>query len=108
MSTKKRSKEYDEKLGSKKKEIYKVDQNKLTKKEVARYEKLIKDCNQDFKEVVKVNNVYNRLIVYPGTYFHAGNYEVTQERLTLVFFLKKLKSNNQPPIHRKNLIHERT
>ena len=108
MSTKKRSKEYDEKLGSKKKEIYKVDQNKLTKKEVARYEKLIKDCNQDFKEVVKVNNVYNRLILYPGTYFHAGNYEVTQERLTLVFFLKKLKSNNQPPIHRKNLIHERT
>ncbi len=45
MSTKKRSKEYDEKLGSKKKEIYKVDQNKLTKKEIARYEKLIKDCN---------------------------------------------------------------
>ena len=108
MLTEKRSKEYDEKLASKKKEIYKVNQNKLTKNEIIKYQKLIKDCNKGFKEVVKVNNVYNRLILYPGSYFHAGNYEVTQERLTLVFFIKKIKCITQPPITRKNLINERT
>ena len=108
MLTEKRSIEYDEKLAVKKKGIYKVNQNKLTKNEIIKYQKLIKDCNKGFKEVVKVNNVYNRLILYPGSYFHAGNYEVTQERLTLVFFIKKIKCSTQPPIIRKNLINERT
>ena len=107
MKTKKRSKKYNDKLSLRKKEIYKINQDKLSKKDIIKYQKLIEDCNQDFTEVIKVNNVYNRLIVYPGTAFHAGNYEVTEERLSLVFFIRKIKSIDKPPILRKNLINER-
>ena len=107
MKTKERSQQYNDKLSLRKKEIYKINQDKLTKKEIIKYQKLIEDCNQDFTEVIKVNNVYNRLIVYPGTAFHAGNYEVTKERLSLVFFIRKIKSTAEPSIPRKNLIKEK-
>ena len=107
MKTKGRTQQYNDRLSVRKKEIYKINQDKLTKKEIIKYQKLIEDCNQDFTEVIKVNNVYNRLIAYPGTAFHAGNYEVTKERLSLVFFIRKIKSTAEPSILRKNLIKEK-
>ena len=65
------------------------------------------ECNQSFEEVINVKNVYNRLILYPGEYFHTGNYFTSKERLTLVFFIKMLNTQSPLPIIRKNNIDEK-
>jgi len=96
-----------EEYGQRKKLLYKIDQKKLSQKNIKDYEKLIMECNQSFEEVINVKNVYNRLILYPGNYFHTGNYFISKERLTLVFFMKILNTQSPLPIIRKNNIDEK-
>ena len=96
-----------EEYGKRKKLLYKIDQKKLSHKNTKDYEKLIMECNQSFEEVINVKNVYNRLILYPGEYFHTGNYFTSKERLTLVFFIKMLNTQSPLPIIRKNNIDEK-
>ena len=54
------------------------------------------------------NNIFNRLITYSGQDFHKCNsfYSGKKERLTLVFFVKKIQTNAYPPLQRSkaNLI----
>jgi len=96
-----------EEYGERKKLLYKIDQKKLSQKNMKDYEKLIMECNKSFEEVINVKNVYNRLILYPGNYFHTGNYFTSKERLTLVFFMKILNTQSPLPIIRKNNIDEK-
>lgn len=50
-----------------------------------------------FDEVIKVNNVYNSLIIYEGDTFHAANdffgSSLEDSRLTQVFFINKIDAN---------------
>tara|TARA_R110000824_G_scaffold328191_1_gene515034 strand:- start:121 stop:840 length:720 start_codon:yes stop_codon:yes gene_type:complete len=64
--------------------------NKLDKD---KYRKAHKDWQGRFEETVRINNVYNRLIVYSSTEYHSINkYQVSdKERLTIVFFIQGIK-----------------
>lgn len=59
-----------------------------------------------FDEVVRVNNVYNTLILYEGDIFHAANQffgrTLEDSRLTQVFFVNKIDANkaNSFPMNR--------
>ena len=63
-----------------------------------------------FDEVVRVNNVYNTLIVYEGRHFHAANRffgkTLQDSRLAQVFFINKIDAQKQSvfPISRVNAI----
>ena len=63
-----------------------------------------------FDEVVRVNNVYNTLIVYEGRHFHAANRffgkTLEDSRLAQVFFINKIDAQKQSvfPISRVNAI----
>ena len=99
---------YREDLAEKKVVLYKKSQNELTEKDLEDYKKLIIDTNKNFDESVRFNNIFNRLITYTGKDFHKCNsfYSGKEERLTLVFFVKKIQTNAYPPIQRSeaNLI----
>jgi hypothetical protein len=60
--------------------------------ELAEYRLRRDSYNNTFNETVKVNNVYNRLVVYDAAEFHRGNKffgsNKDDSRLTLVFFAK--------------------
>lgn len=63
-----------------------------------------------FDEIVRVNNVYNTLIIYEGRHFHAANefFGKTPEdsRLAQVFFVSKIDAQKQSvfPINRVNAV----
>ena len=63
-----------------------------------------------FDEVVRVNNVYNTLIIYEGRHFHAANQffgkTLKDSRLAQVFFINKIDAQKQSvfPISRVNAI----
>ena len=63
-----------------------------------------------FDEVVRVNNVYNTLIIYEGRHFHAANNffgkTLKDSRLAQVFFINKIDAQKQSvfPISRVNAI----
>ena len=50
-----------------------------------------------FDEVVRVNNVYNSLVLYEGQHFHAANKffgkNPKDSRLTQVFFINRIDAN---------------
>ncbi len=52
------------------------------------------DYHDMFDEILRVNNVYNTLIVYEGEHFHAANKfygnALTDSRLTQVFFINNI------------------
>ncbi len=56
--------------------------------------------NSMFTETVRVNNMYNRLLVYEAEQFHGGNnfFGSTDEdsRLTQIFFIKAIDTNSYP------------
>jgi hypothetical protein len=64
-----------------------------------------------FEEIVRVNNVYNTLVIYEGRHFHSANkfYGTTlkNSRLTQVFFVNKIDAQKQSvfPLNRMNAIH---
>ena len=63
-----------------------------------------------FEEIVRVNNVYNTLIVYEGRHFHSANKffgsNIENSRLTQVFFVNNIdaKKYNVFPIKRVDAI----
>ncbi len=63
-----------------------------------------------FDEIVRVNNVYNTLIIYEGRHFHAANQffgkTLNDSRLAQVFFVNKIDAQKQSvfPISRVNAI----
>ena len=76
--------------------------NNLTQKDLDEYAKLVQEGNSKFYEGIKVNNVFNRALLYSGTDFHKANSFFTgkEERLTLVFFIKTIQSTGFFPIQR--------
>ncbi|MDB9826825.1 DUF6445 family protein [Candidatus Pelagibacter sp.] len=89
-------------LGEKKIALYKKSQGNLSKKDSKNYKKLIIDTNKNFEESIKFNNIFNRLITYTRTDFHRCNsfYTGKEERLTLVFFIKKIHTSVYTPLQR--------
>ena len=63
-----------------------------------------------FDEIVRVNNMYNTLILYEGRHYHAANQffgqDMTDSRLAQVFFVSKIDAQKQNvfPISRVNAI----
>lgn len=63
-----------------------------------------------FDEIVRVNNVYNTLIIYEGRHYHAANEffgkTLKDSRLAQVFFVSKIDAQKQSvfPISRVNAI----
>jgi Family of unknown function (DUF6445) len=68
------------------------------------------DYHTMFDEIVRVNNVYNTLIIYEGRHFHAANQffgkTLKDSRLAQVFFVNKIDAQKQSvfPISRVNAI----
>lgn len=66
--------------------------------------------HQMFDEIVRVNNVYNTLIIYEGRHYHAANQffgkTLQDSRLAQVFFVNKIDAQKQSvfPISRVNAI----
>jgi hypothetical protein len=64
------------------------------------------DYHHMFDEIVRVNNVYNTLILYEGAIFHAANQffgdHLKNARLAQVFFVSKIDANksNSFPLNR--------
>jgi hypothetical protein len=69
-------------------------------------EKYRLENNNQFKETIRINNVYNRLISFDSYQFHSansffGDEKENTERLTLVFFLEKMGSSVLPVVRAK-------
>ncbi len=68
------------------------------------------DYHKMFDEIVRVNNVYNTLILYEGQYLHAANQffgkGLTDSRLAQVFFINKIDAQKHSvfPIKRVEAI----
>ena len=68
------------------------------------------DYHSMFDEIVRVNNVYNTLIIYEGRHFHAANHffgkTLNDSRLAQVFFVSKIDAQKQSvfPISRTSAI----
>ena len=68
------------------------------------------DYHHMFEEIVRVNNVYNTLIIYEGRHYHAANQffgeTLENSRLAQVFFINKIDAKKQSvfPISRVNAI----
>jgi hypothetical protein len=53
-----------------------------------------------FEKTLDIKNVYNRIVCYPGDYFHTQSeflIDTEDFRLTQVFFVRSLKSSVSPP-----------
>jgi len=63
-----------------------------------------------FDEIVRINNVYNTLILYEGRHFHSANQffgkKLTDSRLAQVFFINKIDAQKHSvfPIKRVEAI----
>ena len=67
------------------------------------YEKHFLSTPENFQEVIRVENVYNRLMMFNGNQYHGVHTygSSNTERLTLAFFISYVASNNiQPPLLR--------
>jgi Family of unknown function (DUF6445) len=64
-----------------------------------------------FDEIVRINNVYNTLILYEGQHYHAANQffgkTMADSRLAQVFFINKIDAQKQSvfPLSRTKAIH---
>jgi len=85
--------------------LYKKPRSKWTEEDLNKYEKLIIDSNKNFEEHLKINNKFNRLIMYNGNDFHKCNSFFTgkKERLTLVFFIRQIQSSSFFPLQRAKI-----
>ncbi len=93
-------------FAKRKRKIYKKPLEKLTKKDLIEYENLLNDVNSNYNESVRFNNIYNRLIAYNGNEYHKCNsfYTGEKERLTLIFFVRRIQSTAFFPLQRLNAI----
>lgn len=66
------------------------------------YDNAITETKNNFEESIRFNNVYNRLIAFDSTQWHAANnfYSEKQPRLTQLVFVDKLKINTPYPVDR--------
>jgi len=82
--------------------FYKKLDNNITKKDLNEYAELVKKCNSKFYETIKINNIFNRALLYSGKDFHKANSLFTgkKERLSLVFFIKSIQSTSFFPLQR--------
>lgn len=74
--------------------------------DLSSYREEIKKHNDKFETTLEFKNVFNRAILYDGSYLHrAKNFYIdgSNPRLTIVFFVNKLKALSTP-IERKNNI----
>lgn len=68
------------------------------------------DYHDMFDEIIKVNNVFNSLIIYEGHHYHAANHffgkNLETSRLTQVFFVKRIDATAKTtfPISRSKRI----
>ena len=68
------------------------------------------DYHSMFDEIVRVNNVYNTIVIYEGRHFHAANQffgkTLQDSRLTQVFFINKIDAQKHSvfPINRINAV----
>ena len=50
-----------------------------------------------FEETVRVNNVYNRLVMYEGTLFHGANkFFGEEDRLIQLFYVNSMQAPSFP------------
>tara|TARA_R110000851_G_scaffold2863_1_gene11595 strand:+ start:2966 stop:3754 length:789 start_codon:yes stop_codon:yes gene_type:complete len=100
--TKAQAKKDSDILTERKIKFYKKLKDKVTKKDLNDYGKLVNDCNSKFYEKIKVNNIFNRALLYNGNDYHKANSFFTgkKERLSLVFFIKNITSTAFFPIQR--------
>lgn len=57
----------------------------------------LKNNNENYVETVRVENVYNRMVLFEGGQYHGVptfHTKIDEDRLTLVFFLHNLKFHN--------------
>jgi len=76
--------------------------NNLDDIDIESYRKQISIHNNSFQETLEVKNQYNRLICYDSKIFHRENNffcNPNEPRLTQVFFIKELNTEN-PPLNR--------
>jgi hypothetical protein len=68
------------------------DPNSIQNIDIQEYEKIQSNFNSQFERTLRIENVYNRLVVYPVTEWHtqSGFFGTNKEnsRLTQVFFAK--------------------
>ena len=65
--------------------------------------------NSAFKETVRFNNIYNRMICFDSQTFHGINsfYTEKEPRLTQAFFVVSLETDSGMPLERMRRINER-
>jgi len=68
------------------------------------YKKTLKEQHTHFDETARIGAKYNRLVMYESSNWHAARPSETKERLTQVFFLKKLESVGRLPAERMHRI----
>ena len=61
------------------------------------YEKLFDDYHDQFVETIKVDNIYNRLLLFSQRTLHGVRTFGTKERLTLPFFCRSYSNTYTPP-----------
>ena len=68
------------------------------------YDKLILNNVNNFYEKINFSNIYNRLIAYDTQEYHRANnyFSSTEDRLTLVFFVKNITVDSYPYDRVKN------
>lgn len=68
------------------------------------YDKLILNNFNNFYETINFSNVYNRMIAYDAQEYHRANnfFSNTEDRLTLVFFVKNITVESYPYDRVKN------
>lgn len=94
-----KNKNFNEKLY---KEAFSTNFDRFKKGEIV----MSTDYHHMFDEIVRVNNVYNTLIIYEGRHFHAANKffgkSLKDSRLAQVFFINKIDAQKHSsfPLHR--------
>jgi len=71
-------------------------------------EKYRKELNNKFEETMKINNVYNRLIIFDSTIYHRANDFIStpeNPRLTLIGFFDYVSSNKDAINRAKSLFY---
>jgi hypothetical protein len=55
-----------------------------------------------YDETIRVNNIYNRMVMFDSNYFHAANnlHSGVEPRLTQISFITDVKTKNETPIQR--------
>ena len=62
------------------------------------YEEAYKAVHEKYEESIKVNNVYNRMILFDGNTHHAAQTYGSSDRLTINFFIHNIMGAAQPYI----------